>query len=71
MERRGEEVHVETEEVRAGATGGGVRYVLAISLVLALIAMSAVWIVPSLIQGETVDDSAPVTESGSTGQDNP
>lgn len=45
MHREGEEVHIETDEARGGATPNIVRYVLAISLVLALAAMSAVWIV--------------------------
>jgi hypothetical protein len=45
MHREGEEVHIETDEARGGATPNIVRYVLAISLVLALAAMSIVWIV--------------------------
>ena len=45
MHREGEEVHIETDEARGGATPNIVRYVLAISLVLALAAMSMVWIV--------------------------
>lgn len=57
MERQGNEVHVETDEVRAGSTGNGVRYVLAVSLLLALVVMSLVWIVPSLTQGSTIDES--------------
>jgi hypothetical protein len=57
MERHGEEVHTETNEARAGSTPGVVRYVLGFSLLLAIIAMSAVWIIPSLSQGGTVDES--------------
>jgi hypothetical protein len=57
MERRGEEVHIEIDEARAGVTNHGVRWVLGISLTLALIAMSAVWIIPSLTQGSTIDES--------------
>lgn len=45
MKRIGEEVHLDTDEARAGETNHYVRYVLAISLALAVIAMSAVWIV--------------------------
>ncbi|RVQ68712.1 hypothetical protein EKN06_00300 [Croceicoccus ponticola] len=43
MERHGEEVDVTTNEARGGSTPHIVRYVLAISLVLAVIAMSIVW----------------------------
>ncbi len=48
MERRGDEVHIETDEARAGESSGVVRWVLGISLTLAVIAMSAVWIIPAL-----------------------
>lgn len=44
MERQNEEVHVTTEEARGGKTGMGVRYVLAISLVLAIVVLSALWL---------------------------
>lgn len=44
MERHGEEVHIETEEARGGSTPHIVRYVLVISLVLAIGAMSLIWI---------------------------
>lgn len=44
MERQGDEVHIETDEARGGSTPQIVRYVLAISLVLAILALSLVWI---------------------------
>jgi hypothetical protein len=44
MERIGEEVHLNTEEASGGTTPHIVRYVLAVSLLLAILAMSAVWI---------------------------
>ena len=47
MERQNEEVHVTTEEARGGKTGMGVRYVLAITLVLTIVALSALWLVGS------------------------
>jgi hypothetical protein len=43
MERQGEEVHIETNEARGGSTPHIVRYVLIISLLLAIIAMSVIW----------------------------
>ncbi|GGB95139.1 hypothetical protein GCM10011494_12000 [Novosphingobium endophyticum] len=48
MQRIGEEVHVDTDEARAGSTPHIVRYVLLVSLALAIIAMSAVWITRAL-----------------------
>ena len=47
MERQNEEVHITTEEARGGETGMGVRYVLAITLVLAIAVLSALWLVGS------------------------
>jgi len=44
MERRGEEIHLETEEARSGEMSNVVRYVLVIALVLAIAALSIIWI---------------------------
>lgn len=43
-----EETHIEKTDARAGRTTGHMRYVLGIGLVLAIIAMSLVWIIPAL-----------------------
>ncbi len=58
MRMIGEEVHVETDEARSGATPHIMRYVLAISLILAILAMSAIWITRAL---SLLPDRAPVT----------
>ena len=50
MYRIGDEVHIETEEARSGITLHVMRYVLAISLLLAIAALSAVWIIGALNQ---------------------
>lgn len=42
MERHGEEIHIETDEARGGSTPHIVRYVLAISLILVIIAFAVV-----------------------------
>jgi len=44
MERRGDEIHLETEEARSGEMSNVVRYVLVIALVLAIAALSIIWI---------------------------
>ncbi len=59
MERQNDEVHITTEEARGGKTGMGVRYVLGISLVLVIVALSALWLVGS--QGP--DQSGQATET--------
>jgi hypothetical protein len=44
MRKIGDEIHIETDEARAGETPHIVRYVLGISLFLAIAAMSIIWI---------------------------
>ncbi|MCJ2179735.1 hypothetical protein [Novosphingobium album (ex Hu et al. 2023)] len=44
MQRIGDEVHLDGDEARGGSTPHIVRYVLAVSLALAVLAMSAIWI---------------------------
>ncbi len=44
MQREGDEVHISTTEARSGNTPHIVRYVLAIGLLLAILALSAIWI---------------------------
>lgn len=48
MQRFGDEVHLDDDEARGGSTPQIVRYVLLISLALAVLAMSTVWIVRAL-----------------------
>lgn len=48
MERQGDEVHVSQEEASAGSQPHIVRYVLAISLLLVVLLLSAIWIVGSV-----------------------
>jgi hypothetical protein len=52
MHREGEEVHVSTDEARGGSTPGVMRYVLVISLFLAIGVMSLVWITGALKSGD-------------------
>lgn len=44
MQRIGDEVHVDVDEARGGSTPKIVRYVLITSLILAILALSAIWI---------------------------
>lgn len=51
MERHGEEVHVQTDEARGGSTPHIVRWVLGVSLFLAIMLMSAAWMTGAYIYG--------------------
>jgi hypothetical protein len=64
MERHGNEVHVSTDEARGASTPHIVRYVLLISLVLAIAALSAIWMVgaanaPQDRPGDGITNQAP------------
>ncbi|MDZ7588471.1 MAG: hypothetical protein U5J78_04785 [Parasphingorhabdus sp.] len=48
MERHGDEVEVDEVEASGGAPPQGVRWVLAISLLMAVVILSIIWIVPAL-----------------------
>ena len=47
MERHGDEVHITTEEARGGRTTQIMRFVLAISVLLAIVALALVWVATS------------------------
>ncbi len=64
MERQGEEVHIETDEARGGSTPHIVRYVLAISLLLAIVAMTVVWMTGAAVTTPHQPDNATVIKSG-------
>ncbi|HEV7234008.1 MAG TPA: hypothetical protein VGN36_07155 [Sphingorhabdus sp.] len=48
MEKHGDHIDVTEEEASAGAKNQGVRYVLAISLFLAIIVLSAMWMLGAI-----------------------
>lgn len=52
MEKRGDEIHVDETEASGGSKEGVVRYVLVISLFLAIAFLSIIWITGALTQGD-------------------
>lgn len=48
MDEKDEGIHIEDDDARAAVSNTNLRWVLAIGLLLAIIAMSAVWIIPAL-----------------------
>ena len=50
MHKEGDEIHVDDTEASAGRKSGHVLKILIASLVLAVIGLSAVWIIPALTQ---------------------
>lgn len=47
MHREGDEIHIDSDDARGASTPGVMRYVLGISLLLAIVALSLVWIIPA------------------------
>lgn len=62
MFRKGDEVHVTTEEARGGATNLGLRYMLAASLALVIAALSAIWIYGASLGPQHPADNAATDE---------
>ncbi|WP_435416963.1 hypothetical protein WAB17_08675 [Parerythrobacter aurantius] len=53
-------IHIEDEEATGAVKTGHMRWVLGISLLLAIVAMSIVWIVPALTSNNEVDATSRV-----------
>ncbi len=58
MEKRGDEIHVDEVEASGGSKEGVVRYVLVISLFLAIAFLSIIWITGALTQGEAEEHAS-------------
>ena len=67
MDRQGDEVHVETTDARSGSTPHIVRYVLVISLFLAIAAMTLIWVTGAL-NSEQGSRTGEVTNQATPGQ---
>ena len=62
MEPQSGEIHVESNNARSGRTPHIVRYVLGISLFLAILALSAIWITGALSTDDQPAQTAPAPE---------
>lgn len=58
------EIRITADDARAGETPHIVRWMLGISLALAVITMTAAWLLPSLAGDTTIDDLPPDTSAG-------
>ena len=50
-------IHIDEEDVSGGSKEGVVRWVLGVGLVLAVVAMSLIWIIPALTQGDAEEEA--------------
>ncbi|MBL8656633.1 MAG: hypothetical protein JNJ92_04640 [Altererythrobacter sp.] len=60
MHNEGDEVHLSAEEASGGSKEGVVRRVLAIGLLLAILALSLIWITGALSSSDPEADNASV-----------
>ena len=51
------EIHIEDDDATAGEKSGRMRRVLAISLLAAVVAMTLVWVIPALTQGDAEEEA--------------
>lgn len=63
MERQGDEIHITTEEARGGSTPHVVRYILVISLLLAIVMLSAIWITGAMTGAQHQPDNATANDA--------
>jgi hypothetical protein len=56
MERKGDEVHVETDEARGASSPNIVRWVLLVSLFAAIALLSIIWITGAATQGDAEEN---------------
>jgi len=59
MERHGDETHIETDEARGGSTPHIVRWILAISLLAAIVLLSIIWITGAATRGDAEGSTNP------------
>jgi len=52
-----EKIHIDEEDVSGGSKEGVVRWILGIGLLLAIVALSVIWIVPALMQGDAEEEA--------------
>ena len=58
MEQRGDEVHFETDEARGASTPNIVRWILAISLLAAIVLLSLIWMTGAATQRDDEDEDS-------------
>lgn len=67
MDDQGAETHIDAQDARAGRTPHIVRYVLAISLFLAIGALSLIWITGALTSDERTSQEVGETVAATQG----
>jgi len=51
------ETHISEQDVTGGSKEGVVRWILGVGLVLAVVALSLIWIIPALTQGDAEEEA--------------
>ena len=68
MERQGDEIHIDEEEASGGQKHNHVRWILLISLVLAIVILSIIWITGAFSTGADNGGRGDTVEAVTTGE---
>lgn len=69
MKHQGDETHLDTDEARGGESTGVMRWVLGVSLLLAIVLLSAIWMFGAWTQDD-VESQATVSGTQQAMEDN-
>lgn len=62
-------IHIDEEDVSGGSKEGVVRWILGIGLLLAIVALSLIWIIPALTQGDAEEEATVMGTMEATSND--
>lgn len=69
--KQGDEVHIEDDDAMAGEKTGHMRWVLGISLLVAIGILSIIWITGALTQGDTEEEIVMREQPETASEDSP
>ena len=62
-------IHIDEEDVSGGSKEGVVRWILGIGLLIAIVALSLIWIIPALTQGDAEEEATVMGTMEATSND--
>lgn len=69
--KQGDEIHIEDDDASAGEKTGHMRWILAISLLAAVVILSAIWMFGAFTQGDTEEEITMREQPQTADEDSP
>ncbi|NCP20166.1 MAG: hypothetical protein GW855_13520 [Erythrobacter sp.] len=69
VDNQNSKIHIDEEDVSGGSKEGVVRWILGVGLVLAIVAMSLIWIIPALTVGDAEEEATVMGTAEATSAD--